>query len=738
VGRTRATRPIPDLISFPTEILDSAASLEAVALRAVERILAASGAEGAVVEIAAAEGTLQWGQVPTGALRGARGASLSETVWRHPPGNTARICADSEVDIRVDRPACRHLRARSLVTIPLLHLGVRLGAVSALSGRAQAFDEEQVDALYDVADAVTAAAVGARVIAELRQIVADSGGALAASETRYRRMFMESPLPMWVLDAETHRFLAVNDAAVVRYGYSAEEFATLSITDLRHDGSHLAIDFHGARAGKTTYKARHRLRDGRLIDVEVTAVQQEFDGRPAVLSIVNDVTERNRLEAQLREGAFRDPLTGGANRALLEERLAHALARMRRHHRTVAVLVIGLDHFKDVNDSMGHAAGDSLIQAAAARVQTAIRPGDTVGRLGGDEFAALLEEVDGVSGALQAAERLDESFRSPLDFLGGSLVVGISIGIAIPESARTPPAELLRDAELAMHAAKAGGRGRVELFVPGMHTMAEERLRLEQDLRLAVERGELRLYLQPVVSAQSSRIVGCEALVRWQHPTRGLVPPDAFIPLAEETGLISAIDTWVLRAACAQAAAWRDAGLPELLLAVNVSGRDLGRGDLVDRISAALLVTRFSRTHLEIEITESSAVAQPQEALDELHRLRAAGIRVAIDDFGTGYSSLSKLASLPVDRLKIDRSFISEIRNEHDDAPLVAAMIGLAHRLGLAVTAEGVETPEQLAFLRHNGCDLLQGYLISPPVPTERFEALLRHSGQPETQSLSS
>jgi EAL domain-containing protein (putative c-di-GMP-specific phosphodiesterase class I) len=249
---------------------------------------------------------------------------------------------------------------------------------------------------------------------------------------------------------------------------------------------------------------------------------------------------------------------------------------------------------------------------------------------------------------------------------------------------------------------------------------------LDQDLRHAVERGELRLFLQPVISVDSGAIVGCEALVRWQHPSRGFVLPDTFIPLAEETGMISDIDTWVLDAACTQVASWRVSGLADLVLAVNIAGRDLGRGEVVDRVSAALLKTGFPRDHLEVEITESSAVAQTVEALNELRHLRSAGIAVAIDDFGTGYSSLSKLATFPVDRLKIDRSFLTDIKHEDDDAPLVAAMIALAHRLGLQVTAEGVETAEQLAFLRSNGCDLLQGYLFSPPVPPDRFEDLLR------------
>jgi diguanylate cyclase (GGDEF)-like protein len=403
---------------------------------------------------------------------------------------------------------------------------------------------------------------------------------------------------------------------------------------------------------------------------------------------------------------------------------------MRRRSATIAVLVANLDNFKHVNDSRGFIQGDALLQAAATRIQATLRPGDTVARLGADEFAVLLEEVGHPDGAVEAAERLEEAFASPLDFGNDSLVMTLSIGIAASSTAQTSADELLGNAELAMYAAKDAGRGRVEVFNPGMQHSATERLSLDQDLRRAVERDELRLFYQPFISTESGEIVGCEALVRWQHPLRGLIPPDRFIPLAEETGMITAIDTWVLRNACGQAAAWRRAGRLDLHVAVNVSGRELGRADLVDRVEAALVESGLPADRLELEITESTATVQALDALDELRQLRRAGVSVAIDDFGTGYSSLSKLSTFPVDRLKIDRSFMNSIREESDDDPLVAAMIALAHRLGLEVTAEGVETEAQRAFLRRNGCDLLQGFLFSRPVPADQFEELLE--GSPE------
>ena len=715
------------LASFQPEDFDLAADLGAIARRAAVRARALSWADGAVVEITDDDGLVHRAKTGSGAAgRPRRQGDAPDHPWRALVCDTPQVCGDTEADPRVDREMCRRLGTRSMIAVPLCHRDVPVGVIAVTSSQPNAFDKAQGQVLQLLADQVTTAAIGARMISELRGIDRHHKGAFVANEASFRRVFFEHPQPMWVLDATTQRFLAVNDAAVAKYGYSAEEFAALTIAVLRRDAAHLAVDFNRARTGKTAYNARHRLRDGRLIDVEVSTVAQEFDDRPGILVLINDVTERHRLDRQLREGAFRDPLTGGANRALLTERVRHALTRMRRRSATIAVLIINLDHFKDVNDSLGHAAGDSLLQAAAARMKAALRPGDTVARLGADEFAVLLEEVGHAGDSLGAAERLDEAFRSPLEFAGGSLVISLSIGVATSSTARTSADELLRNAELAMYAAKAAGRSRVEVFVPSMLELATERVSLDQDLRHAVERGELRLFLQPVISVDSGAIVGCEALVRWQHPSRGFVLPDTFIPLAEETGMITAIDTWVLHAACSQVASWRASGLADLLLAVNISGRDLGRGDLVDRVSATLLKTGFPRDRLEVEITEGSAVSQPVEALNELHHLRSAGIAVAIDDFGTGYSSLSKLATFPVDRLKIDRSFLRDIKHEEDDAPLVAAMIALAHRLGLQVTAEGVETPEQLAFLRRNGCDLLQGYLFSPPVSPERFEELLR------------
>ena len=734
----------------PAEFEQEASTLSAELGTAVQLAAEAARnlceADEAVVEVTTLSGKVHRAGARGGHADRARGTldGLGHP-WPVAAVSTLEISAGLATDESAVPKAGRRRGALSVITVPLHCSGMSIGSVTVTSTRPRAFSAVQAVALEYIAAQVGSAALRLHMLGELLRTDQQRESLRETGETLFRRLFFDNPQPMWVIDVQTERFLLVNDAACAKYGYSREEFAELTAGAVRRDAAQWAVDLGKARKRNTSMNARHRLRDGRVIDVEITTGPQEFEGRPAILSIMNDVTERNRLQKELREGALRDPLTGRANRALFTERLGHALAQAQRRSAVTAVLFVDVDDFKRVNDSAGYAVGDAVLQAIAARLAVTLRPGDTVARLSADEFAVLLEDVGAVTRAVDVADRLQDAFTSPLEFRSGSLTVGVSIGVAASTISGPGPQEMLRDARLAMQAAKDAGRGLVEVFSPRMSSTAIERLSLDQDLRHAVERGELRLYYQPLISTESRSIVGCEALVRWQHPTRGLVPPDSFIPLAEEIGMINAIDTWVLRTACAQAAAWCEAGHPDFFVAVNVSGRELGRADLVDRIEAVLFESGLPPDRLEVEITESTAAAQPAEALEELHQLRRAGISIAIDDFGTGYSSLSKLANFPADRLKIDRSFLSAIKGERDDAPLVSATIALAHQLGMKVTAEGVETPAQLAFLRRRGCDLLQGYLFSRPVPADQFEQLLaqpptaisgRRIGQPSRRSL--
>jgi diguanylate cyclase (GGDEF)-like protein/PAS domain S-box-containing protein len=552
--------------------------------------------------------------------------------------------------------------------------------------------------------------------------------AMRESERNFRLLFAGNPQPMWVFDTETLQFLAVNDMAVERYGYSREEFLSMIVTDIwpTDDVPSLleSLDRYGA-GHHSTGEYRHRLKNGRVIDVEIAARKREFAGRPAKLILAQDITERKSLEAQLRHQAFHDSLTGLANRALFMDRVEHALSRSERLKQRCAVQLLDLDNFKTVNDSLGHGAGDELLKAVAERLQSAVRPADTTARLGGDEFAVLLEDLDEQEQATGIAARVLEVLRRPFRVQGRDIVVSASIGVAFAQGSQGGP-ELLRNADVAMYSAKTRGKGGCKVFSPGMHAAVLERLALEHDLRRGLARNEFLVMYQPQVDMVTGRIVGVEALLRWRHPSRGLIYPDDFITLAEDTGLIVELDSWVRATACRQMRAWTDAGLPLMRLAVNVSGHEFADADLAADVQRTLQSSGLEPSLLELELTESVAVRQSQDALEVLQTLRNLGVTVAVDDFGTGYSILSRLQQFPIDRVKIDRSFIAKVTSATDDAPIVAAMIAMAHGLGLEVVAEGVETSEQLVYLRQHGCDLMQGYLVSRPVTADDFEELMR------------
>ena len=396
----------------------------------------------------------------------------------------------------------------------------------------------------------------------------------------------------------------------------------------------------------------------------------------------------------------------------------------------MAVLLLNLDRFKDVNDSYGHATGDEVLKHIARQVQSALRPGDVLGRMAGDELAVVVRQLRHADGAAAVARHLigavSEPWRSPD---GLEVVVGVSVGICMfPEHARTPEL-LLQGAHAAVYGAKALGRGAWCFFQETMTHAARERLELESRLRLALAHGHLQVHYQPQVDIASGRIVGAEALMRWNDPEEGLISPARFIPVAESSGVIGPLGEWVLREVCRQGQAWRNAGLPDVTLAVNVSPRQFHLTDLAGCAAAALADSNFPARLLELEITESALAERTEEARAVLVRLRELGLRIAVDDFGTGYSSLAQLKRFPIDVLKIDQGFIRDIPHSADDMAISAAIIAMGHSLGMQVLAEGVETAEQLAFLHGRGCDTYQGYLCSRPVPADDFAALLRDTG---------
>ncbi len=431
-----------------------------------------------------------------------------------------------------------------------------------------------------------------------------------------------------------------------------------------------------------------------------------------------EVTDRKRVEERLLHDALHDTLTGLPNRLFFMERLGQALARARRRTgETFAVLFMDLDRFKLVNDSLGHPAGDELLAGVARRLRGCLRPSDTVARFGGDEFAVLLEDLGGPAGATRVAERIRDAVATPFDLDGYEVFTGISIGIALPSGAEVTPDELLQNADTAMYRAKASRTSRYEVFDWGTHAALLERLRTETSLRQALERDEFRLHFQPVVSLRTGRIAGLEALLRWDHPERGVLAPDAFLEVAEETGLLLPIGRWVLREACRSLRAWQD-GFPDtpLFVSVNLSPRQLRREEVVEEVRAALEETGADARRLVLEFTEGAAAERAGSAPAPLEALHALGVQLHLDDFGTGYSSLNDLRRLPLHAVKIDRSLVGRMDTDSAAAQLVRTVVPLAHTLGLAVVAEGVETAGSLGVLRGLRCEYAQGYHFAPPL----------------------
>lgn len=458
--------------------------------------------------------------------------------------------------------------------------------------------------------------------------------------------------------------------------------------------------------------------------------QDEQVLRRHVESLEQVVTARTEgLEAanrQLRHLATHDALTGLPNRVLLDDRLAQAIAHAERDAQQFAVLVLDLDRFKLINDSLGHRAGDELLNEVARRLSGVVRNIDTVARVGGDEFVLVLSPASGRPDAEGSAQRAIEALQAPVRISGVDLHTSTSIGIAFYPADGSSAENLLAHADAAMYCAKQRGRNNLQCFEPGMDTVTRERVRLESDLHHALRRGQFELYYQPKVDTATDHINSAEALIRWRHPERGIVMPNDFIPLAEECGLISAIGEWVLREACRQCKAWQDEGLPPLRVAVNVAASQFRQGNLLGVIRDAVDTAGLAPRYLELELTESAVMTHPEESANILEEISRMGVLVSVDDFGTGYSSMSYLRRFPIDKLKIDRGFVKDLMTRADDASIVRAIISLAHSLRLKVVAEGVETLEQLDSLRSMGCDQYQGYHFSPPVPAADFGALLR------------
>ena len=563
--------------------------------------------------------------------------------------------------------------------------------------------------------------------------------ALSASEERFRTAFDDAPIGM-ALVALDGRFLQVNSSLEALTGRRRTWLLGRTHQDLTHPDD-LAADLAKTRrlheGAVDTHRFEKRFTHAAGHDVWVRgaiSLVRDPEGAPRYyVHQIEDVTDRKRAEDDLARAALHDPLTGLANRTLLAERLSLALARARRLPGPVGVLFIDLDRFGAINERFGHRSGDRVLVEVAARLESAFRPSDTVARLDGDTFCVACDALDGELDIVGIAQRVQAALAEPVRCDGVELGVSACVGIAVAAGADGDPEQLLRDADAAMHQAKLTGPAATRIYDADMQARAERRRDLESDLAVALERDELVLHYQPQVSFETGAITGVEALVRWERPGHGLVPPDAFIPVAEETGMIVALGTWVLEEACRQAAAWNRelAASAPLTMAVNLSALQLDDRGLPALVADVLARTGLEPARLNLEITETVLMGDTQANIEILSALKAVGVTLSVDDFGTGYSSLSYLKRFPVDELKIDRSFVKGLPGDQDDAAIVAAVIGLGHALGLTVVAEGVETGEQRAVLAAAGCETAQGYLFSRPQPAGAVTAGLLAGGAP-------
>lgn len=545
---------------------------------------------------------------------------------------------------------------------------------------------------------------------------------LKQREASFRQLFDSNPVPMIVCSLDGERMLGINDAAIQHYGYSRAEFEKLSIRSLQAFDTELPWLGDRSNDEQAARTWKHVKADGALIDLAIYSRELVHGDQPAILLALMDITVRKRAEARLAFMAQHDGLTGLPNRTLLRQQMDDLLLHTRRTAKKVAVMVLGLDNFKAVNDTLGHGMGDELLCSVAKRLRSMLREEDLLARLNSDEFAIIQSGVTRPDDAVLLAKRLLDGIAEPHLLNDQPVVIGASIGIAVQPNDGDESDKLLTNADMALSRAKTEFRGTYSFFEAEMDARAQKRRKIEIELRDAIQHDMLRPHYQPLIDLATGRIAGCEALVRWPHPERGMISPGDFIPVAEETGLIGAVGGLMLRRACMDAAQWPD----DIRVAVNLSPLQFRVGDLLSTVTDTLKQTGLAATRLELEITETLVLEKSNQVLSTLHALRSLGVRISMDDFGTGYSSLSYLRSFPFDKIKVDQSFVRDLGSDRDAQAIVRSIISLGKGLGVTITAEGVETPAELSCLRNEGCHEGQGFLFSRARPNVEIVSLLR------------
>jgi diguanylate cyclase (GGDEF)-like protein/PAS domain S-box-containing protein len=610
-----------------------------------------------------------------------------------------------------------------------LRIGVARGDYPEAAGHEEDWIAERLQKLYQPGARHEQKLADGRVIL-IDERLTDDGGVvglrvditeLKQREASFRLLFDGNPVPMIVCALDDERILSVNDAAVAHYGYSRAEFERLTIRSLQAFESEppWTSDPTGEEQAGRTWK--HVKADGALIDLAIYSRELSYAKRPAVLLALMDITERKRAEARLAFMAQHDGLTGLPNRSLLRQQVDEILLHTRRSTDKVALLMLGLDNFKAVNDALGHAVGDKLLRGVGKRLRSTLREEDALARLNSDEFAIVQSGLTRPEDAVLLAKRLLEAIADPYLLDGHSVVIGASIGIAMAPGDGDDSEKLLKSAGMALSRAKLDARGTFAFFEAALDAKAQGRRKIEVELRDAIQSDVLRPYYQPLIDLQSGRITGFEALVRWPHADRGMVSPAEFIPVAEETGLINPLGGLMLRRACLDAATWPD----DVRVAVNLSPLQFRSGNLLSVVTDALKHSGLPPRRLELEITETLLLEKSAQVLATLHALRALGVRISMDDFGTGYSSLSYLRSFPFDKIKIDQSFVRDLGANREAQAIIRSIVSLGKGLGVIITAEGVETEAELSCLRAEGCDEGQGFLFSRARPNAEIISLL-------------